>query len=258
MRDDSADTSTPGGPPAPLGVRGERGARGLGERPAAQDLAARALRGAALGGLGWPLVAFLGAALAGYAVLASAVVDRDRPVGVDLDVAVWVADSMPSWAEWLARPVTWLGGFVGVTLVVVAATLWLLRRGEWPQAVLLVAVALGIQLLVSTAKNGYARPRPDVGSAIDLPSSFSFPSGHAATGIAVFGLLGLVVATRLRTRARRVGAISAGFALGIASGASRVVLDVHYLSDVLAGWCLGLAWLSACLLALRVFRRSPA
>lgn len=223
----------------------------------AQDLASRARGGTVVGGsVLW--LAVLLAALAGYAVLASAVVDGDRVVGVDLDVAVWLADSMPTWAEWLARPVTWLGGVVGMTLVVVAATAWLLRRGEWAPAMLLVIVALGIQVLVSTAKNGYARPRPDVGSAIDLPSSFAFPSGHAATGIAVFGLLGLVVGTRLRTRARRVGAISAGFALGIASGASRVVLDVHYLSDVLAGWCLGLAWLGACLLVLRVFRRSPA
>jgi undecaprenyl-diphosphatase len=254
MRNDSADTLTPGGPPAPRG-HGEGSGSAPGERPAAQDLAARARRGAALGGLRWPLVALLGAALAGYAVLAYAFVDRDRLGGVDRDVAVWVAGSMPSWAEWLARPVTWLGGFVGVTLVVVAATLWLLRRGKWPQAVLLVVVALGIQLLVSTAKNGYARSRPDVGSAIDLPSSFSFPSGHAATGIAVFGLLGLVAADELRTRAARVGAICAGFGLGILSGASRVVLDVHYLSDVLAGWCLGLAWLAACLLLFEILRR---
>jgi membrane-associated phospholipid phosphatase len=229
---------------------------GQGELPAeALDLDARTRPRAALVGSRWLLVALLAAALAGYAALASAVVDGDRLVGIDLDVATWVADSMPVWAEWLARPVTWLGGFVGVTLVVVAATVWLVRRGNWPHAVLLVVVALGIQVLVSTAKNGYARPRPDVGSAIALPSSFSFPSGHAATGVAVFGLLGLIAAIELRTRAGGVGAICAGFGLGALIGASRVVLDVHYPSDVLAGWCLGLAWLVVCLLVLGMLTR---
>ena len=72
-----------------------------------------------------------------------------------------------------------------------AAVTWLLTRGARGEAALLVTVAIGIQLIVVASKNGYERPRPDVGSAIALPSSFSFPSGHAATGIAVFGLLGL-------------------------------------------------------------------
>jgi undecaprenyl-diphosphatase len=174
---------------------------------------------------------------------------------MDLDVATWVAGSMPSWAEWLARPFTCLGGAVGVTVVVAAATIWLLARRARVEAALLVVVAVGIQILVFSAKHGYARPRPDLGSAIPLPSSYSFPSGHAATGVAVFGLLGLLAATLARTRAQRVAAVAAGFALGALIGASRVVLGVHYVTDVLAGAFLGLAWLSTCLLVVSRVRR---
>jgi undecaprenyl-diphosphatase len=162
---------------------------------------------------------------------------------------------MPAWAEWLARPLSWLGGMVGVTVVVATVVTLLVRRSRAADAVLLVVVALGSQLLVQTAKAGYERRRPDVGSAIDLPSSFSFPSGHAATGVAVFGLLGLIAAATASTRARRDVAVVVAFALGVLIGASRVVLNVHYVTDVLAGACLGLAWLLACLLVLDLLRR---
>ena len=75
------------------------------------------------------------------------------------------------------------------------------------------------------------------------------------TGVAVFGLLGLLAATLARTRAERVAAICAGFAVGALIGVSRVVLGVHYVTDVLAGAFLGLAWLVACLVVVQRLRR---
>jgi undecaprenyl-diphosphatase len=197
----------------------------------------------------------LAASLLAYAAVAADVVNAGRLSEVDVDVATWVARSMPAWAEWLARPLTWLGGPVVVTAVVAVTVVWLLARRARAEAALLVVVALGIQLLVFTGKDAYARPRPDLGSAIPLPSSYSFPSGHAATGIAVFGALGLLASTVARTRARRAAAILAGLGLGAVIGASRVVLGVHYVSDVLGGAFLGLAWLLACVLAARLVVR---
>jgi undecaprenyl-diphosphatase len=206
---------------------------------------------ASLGGPTRLLLALLAGALVVYAAVAADVVNAGRLSEVDVDVATWVARSMPTWAEWLARPFTWLGGFLGLTAVVAAAVTWLLARKARGEAALLVTVAIGIQLIIVASKNGYERPRPDVGSAIALPSSFSFPSGHAANGIAVFGLLGLITAAYAHTRRAKTIAVVAGFALGALIGASRVVLDVHYPSDVVAGGCLGLAWLVTCLLVAR-------
>ena len=184
-----------------------------------------------------------------YAAIAADVVNKGRLTEVDESLSEWVARSMPAWAEWIARPFTWTGGVVGVTLLVAVAVVWLLRRGERLLAGLVLVVALGAQLVTTLAKNGYDRPRPTAGSPIDLPSSFSFPSGHALTGIAVFGLLGLVVANELTSNRARRAAVATGFLLGALIGASRVVLNVHFLSDVLGGAVLGLAWLVACLLA---------
>ena len=247
MRDDLADSVTPGGPPAPLGTRG----RVLGSSAGAGVGRRGTSSAAGLGGSTRLLVALVAAALAVYSAVAADVVNSGPLSELDVDVATWVARSMPTWAEWLARPFTWLGGVVGLAVVVAASVTWLLRGGARGVAVLLVVVTVGIQLIVVAAKNGYDRPRPDVGSPIALPSSFSFPSGHAAGGIVVFGLLGLVAGQYARTRREQAAAVVAGFVVGILVGLSRVVLDVHYLTDVVAGASLGLAWLTGCLLAVR-------
>lgn len=236
-----------------MGARTRASERGTAGEP---DGRPASLAAAHVGGPAWLLVTALVAGLVGFSALTTSVVDGGRLDGPDTDVARWVARSMPGWAEWLARPPTWLGGFVGITLVVVATAIWLVRQRAVMWAATVVLVALGSQLLISVTKEGYGRARPDAGSAIELPQSLSYPSGHALAGIGVFGLVGLIAGAHIRTRARRAAAVvAAGFGLGIASGASRVVLNVHYVTDVLAGWCYGLAWLAACLLAVRVLQR---
>ncbi len=240
---------TPGGSSAPPG------ARGGGASTATTSGRSGSTRNASLGGLPlsgspWILVALLAVALVAYAAIAADVVEGGWLSSLDDDLSRWVAGSMPGWAEWPARVVSWVGGLVGVTLIVVVVVVWLARRGAPALGVLLIVVALGGQLLDTVAKDGYDRPRPTAGSPIELPSSSSFPSGHAMTGIAVFGLLGLLLARELPSRRRRKVAIAAGFVLGALIGASRVVLNVHFLTDVLGGAALGLAWLAACLLAM--------
>jgi membrane-associated phospholipid phosphatase len=232
-----------------LGARAEASVAGR------HDSRPPSFAGAHIGGPASLLVGALVAGLATFAALTASVVDGGRLDGPDTDVARWVARSMPGWAEWLARPPTWLGGFVGITFVVAATTIWLIRRRAILWAAAVVIVALGSHLLIAVTKEGYGRARPDAGSAIALPQSLSYPSGHALAGIAVFGLLGLIAGAHVRTRARHAAAVAAGFGLGVASGASCVVLNVHYVTDVLAGWCYGLAWLAACLLAVRVLER---
>lgn len=251
MRGDARDTVTPGGDPAPLGARG--GASDVALEGRARSAGRYGLRPQDVGGPTWALVVLLVATLGGFAGLAHGVVDGGRLVELDLDVATWVAREMPAWAEWVARPFTWLGGYVGMKAVLGVTAIVLARRGASSLVVLAVVVAVGTHLLVLAAKDGYGRQRPQVGSAIELPSSMSFPSGHAANGLAVFGLLGLLVASGAGSAARRRAAVAAGLVLGALVGVSRVILDVHYVSDVLAGACLGLAWLSACLLVPRLF-----
>jgi undecaprenyl-diphosphatase len=188
-------------------------------------------------------------AVVGFLALADAYLESEAIVDLDARVEHWVVADMPGWAEWIARPFTWAGGLVGVVLVVGTVTLVLLRAGRRADAALVLAATIGVQIVVALLKSHYSRPRPDAGSPIELPQSFSFPSGHAATGIAAGGALAVVWAEHVRSPTARAGVLALGLAVGVAIGASRVVLNVHYLSDVLAGYCVGLAWLCACLLA---------
>jgi undecaprenyl-diphosphatase len=190
----------------------------------------------------------------GFALLMLAY-EHEPLASVDAEVAEWVASSLPGALEALARPPSWLGGWIGITAIGVVLGIVLVRERAWLDLGFLLATFAGMQILVALLKGWFDRPRPDVGSAIELPSSAAFPSGHAAAGAASLGAAALLITERLpspRARAWLYGIVVVG---GIAVGLSRIALNVHYVTDVLAGWCLGLAWLGACLLVRERLRR---
>lgn len=201
-----------------------------------------------------PLPVLAAVALGGFVALA--VVYQHEPVaGWDADVVVWVAGNLPAWVEWLARPFSWLGGWIGIAVLTVAAGLALARERAWLDLGFLLTAALGSQVTVAFLKLWFDRPRPDDDPAIVLPSSASFPSGHAAAGAATLGAVAVLAAERLPSPRARRWLWTATAALGLAVGLSRIALGVHYVSDVLAGWCFGLAWLAGCLLVRDAVRR---
>ena len=102
-------------------------------------------------------------------------------------------------------------------------------------------------MLVNTVKQLLDRVRPTFNPIADTLGP-SFPSGHSATAAALYAAVALVLARR---RSPRTRALLAGGAAGIAVGVacSRVMLDVHWLSDVIAGLAFGWAWFSICAIA---------
>ena len=142
--------------------------------------------------------------------------------------------------------VTWFGNHDTITVAVVLVSLVLLAlRAPWLVARVVAAslggafVSVGFKALV-----GRARPAEGVVAA----TGFSFPSGHA-TASAVFYGMTVYLAWRLVRRrvVRRTVAVLAAITV-VAVGLSRVYLNVHYLSDVVAGWAAGTAWLATVLL----------
>lgn len=172
---------------------------------------------------------------------------------LDVDVANWAATA-PDAVTWAARPFSWIGGWIGLTFVVVVATGLLARERAMLDLGFLLVAAVGSQIAVALLKAFFDRARPDVGSAVPLPDSAAFPSGHATAGVAAFGTLAILVSERLPSRRAHVVLWVAAVALALGIGISRVALNVHFVTDVGAGWSLGLGWLAGCLLVRERFR----
>jgi undecaprenyl-diphosphatase len=194
-------------------------------------------------------------ALAAFVLLALAY-DREPLSTMDANVAEWVATSLPRGLELAARPLSWLGGWVGITVLTVVAVTFLAHERNWIDQTFVLLVVIGSQVAVALLKAWFDRPRPDAGSAVPLPESAAFPSGHAVSGVAVFGAVAVLLAERIPNPRARTWLWTGAAIIGVAVGLSRIALNVHYVTDVLAGWCFGLAWLAACLLVRDRLRRA--
>ncbi|ADI14034.1 phosphatase PAP2 family protein [Truepera radiovictrix] len=127
---------------------------------------------------------------------------------------------------------------VGLTALI-TLLLWFRSRRE---AVFFAASMVGASAIMGLTKVLLARPRPELFPDVDLwqTGSSSFPSGHA-TGSAALALTLYLVVSRLAPRWRALAAVL-GLAFALSVSASRLYLQVHYPSDVLAGLALGCAW----------------
>jgi membrane-associated phospholipid phosphatase len=140
-----------------------------------------------------------------------------------------------------------------IPLVFMVIVVLLIRR--LPRLALYLAVTgAGALLLDPSLKTLVGRVRPVVTDPIAVGGGNSFPSGHTLGSTVVYGMLTLVFLSVATARWR-------GWLIGVAAvlvaavGLSRMALGVHFLSDVLAGWLLGLAWISITAYAFRVWRR---
>ncbi len=147
------------------------------------------------------------------------------------------------WLTALMRNATWLGSNWVLIPVLLAATLVLLRRRNRRAVGRLWAAYLGAVALYALAKPLVHRPRPPLADLIGAASGVSFPSGHATQAIAVWGMLAVIASAGRSPRTRAALLAAAGFVV-LLVGASRIYLGAHWLTDVLAGYALGAAWLA--------------
>jgi membrane-associated phospholipid phosphatase len=146
--------------------------------------------------------------------------------------------------------VTDFGDWYGVAPVVVAVLLveWRRRPRELLVIVPFLTVAIvGDKLVTNVIKNLVDRARPTL-NPIAATLGPAFPSGHSSTAACVYAALALVLA-RGRGPRTRVLVAGGGVAIAVAVAASRVLLDLHWVSDVVAGLALGWAWFAVCAIA---------
>jgi undecaprenyl-diphosphatase len=126
-----------------------------------------------------------------------------------------------------------------------------LFRKNWKRVGEIAAVGLGGRVLNYSMKLFFQRPRPPE-SLVGPLDTFSYPSGHATSGFLFYGLLAYLVWKTGLPKALRLVLVSLLLAFALLIGFSRVYLRVHYPSDVIAGFCIGVAWL---LLTITLFGR---
>lgn len=169
--------------------------------------------------------------------------------------------AVPVGPRWLAnamRDVTALGGYAVLTLLTLGVAGYLAFRRRWGTAALLLVAAIGGALVCDGLKGLFARPRPPAELHLDMVSTESFPSSHAGASAAVYLTLAVVLARTSRRPVVRAYLIACAAALTGLVGVSRVYLGVHYPTDVLAGWAVGLTWALLCGLLARRLRRRQA
>jgi membrane-associated phospholipid phosphatase len=191
------------------------------------------------------------AAIAGgvvFAVLAYLIRTNAHLLGIDNGVAKWGDRHATATSTHVLKDFAQLGSiYVVVGLCVVLAVAETLRQRSVWVPLFIVSVMGGEEILTLSVKHLADRVRPAFNPAAATLGP-SFPSGHTATAAAFYATAALLVG---RWRPRGVRAVITGLAAGIAVGvaATRVLLDLHWLTDVVAGLSLGWAWFAVCAIA---------
>ena len=185
--------------------------------------------------------------------IAEDVVSGDPLTLVDVRLAQWFHAHATASLTPFMFAVTDLHGPAGITIMGLVMAAWLAWRRNWYWIACLAAVLPLGMVINSLMKYAFQRARPSLEAPLLVLTSYSFPSGHVAAATLLYGMLVALVYSRTRAwRRRSLVAMVAGLMIVLVA-VSRMYLGVHYLSDVLAAFAEGVAWLALCLTAINTF-----
>ncbi|MFA6094809.1 MAG: phosphatase PAP2 family protein [Candidatus Paceibacterota bacterium] len=139
--------------------------------------------------------------------------------------------------------------FIAVSSVAVLLIIALYKEYRYMFGFLVAVV--GTQGTVLLLKDIIGRTRPALFRPLVIETSYAFPSAHAAISVAFFGFVGFLFFHHAHTWFGRWCAVIIPSVVAICVGASRVYLGVHFVSDVVGGWCIGVLWLIIAIIAFR-------
>lgn len=161
---------------------------------------------------------------------------------VDTAIALAIHRMQSTPLDYVMILFTKLGSGPVLYLAIAIAAGWAYRRGHRRFSIVLIVNCFAAQALNYALKAMFARERPTLFEIITRPDSFSFPSGHSMSAMAVFGSVAAVVIALRRSLRTRV--IVATVLLVVGIGVSRVYLGAHWPFDVLAGYAAGIPFLA--------------
>lgn len=185
--------------------------------------------------------------VAGVAVgaLVDDVTEGDGVAVLDHPVARFVDAHRSATLTTVMKAVSAAGGPAGMSILALGAglILWLTWR-SWTPLVVLAVTAAGVAGLTVVFKEVLGRSRPPLAQAVAAADGFAFPSGHAAAAAAVCGVAAWLCGLPIRSWLGRTLVWAAAAMLAALVGISRVYLGVHWTSDVLGGWAVGVLWMA--------------
>ena len=189
--------------------------------------------------------------------VAEDIIHHDPLTRFDLTVADALHRHAGATAIQVAKAVTLLGSPVLLAVLGLAVAVLLLLRKEYLVLAAWVAVLVGGSVLDAALKHVFHRARPVWDVPILTARGFSFPSGHAMGSLLFYGMLTYLIVRRLDHARSRLAIIGCAVLLVLLIGLSRMVLGVHYFSDVIGGYAAGVVWLATCITGVEVARRRP-
>ncbi|MDP5274167.1 phosphatase PAP2 family protein [Chengkuizengella axinellae] len=187
-----------------------------------------------------------------FLILAN-MVQRTKSIALD-SIIKNIFLEVPSSIYNLFETISWFASNKGIITLVVAMLIWLLwKHRDFKGAIVFVIMVASSNVLNKVLKGYFERERPLINDTLEL--GYSFPSGGAITGLVAYGLAAYLILNKKSTINEKyiVGLIGAIVILLI--GLSRIVLSVHYLTDVIAGHLLGIILLIISIYLYRSFAK---
>jgi undecaprenyl-diphosphatase len=168
--------------------------------------------------------------------------------GLDWGTYYWFTSHPTPWLQPVMLDLSALGGPAILVLVVLAGLSPLLAmryhgRGLFILAAIMIGVGVGMGVQFLTASQ---RPEASVDWLNEAHVPAGFPTGNALDAAVVYLTLALLTAPLVSQRSVRIVVISIGAGLAFVTGVSQLYLGLHFLTDMLKGWLLGLAWALVC------------
>lgn len=200
-----------------------------------------------LGSRGWlPIVAILLATAGtwGFIAIADEVSDNDTR-SFDLSILEAVGgryDTLSGFWQEVGRDLTALGGTAAISLMTLGVVIFLGLGGRWKAMLFVIASVVGGLVISLILKEIFDRPRPDVFAHRSHTMTPSFPSGHSANSAVAWLTMAVLLAKLVKSPGMKAYIFGIGLLIPLLVGLSRVFLGVHWPTDVIAGWLIGLSW----------------
>jgi len=175
---------------------------------------------------------------------------RNSFVAVNANVNSWAVSIQSDSITEIAKVIHYVFSTTPLVAITLSVAAYLFYRRHRNDALFLVAATLGVLLIVSVVKWAIHSPRPL--NWIIQVSGFSYPSGHIVNTVVLLGALTYLIWQHFKSRNVKILSGILFVLISLLVGFDRIYLNVHWFSDVLGAYSLGIFWLTFCILAFRL------